>query len=94
MDVKKKVINTVLDSMQKNGRPSTSTEAITLLVLCLQEEKLLVDSPTDAKYETVEKQVFELISDDVSRYGKASSNGMGAQRAFNVLNDAGLLVKV
>lgn len=93
MSIKNKVIDTILDSMAKNGRPSTSSEAIELLIECLQGEKLLVDTPTDAKYETVDNQVYWLISDDVTHYGKASSNGMGAQRAYNVLFDAGLLVK-
>lgn len=91
MNIKKKVIDTVLDSMAKNGRPSTSSEAIELLIGCLQEENLLVIQPTDSKYETVEAQVYWLISDDVTKYGKASSNGMGAQRAYNILSEAKLL---
>ena len=91
MSIKNKVIETVLESMAKNGRPSTSGEAIDLLTACLQEANLLVAVPTDSKYENVKSQVYWLISDDVTRYGKASSNGMGAQRAYNVLSDAGLI---
>lgn len=89
--VKSKVIDVVLDSMAKNGRPSTSAEAIDLLTQCLQDANLLVSSPTDDGYDSVKAQVFALISEDVSRYGKASSNGMGAQRAYNVLADADLI---
>lgn len=90
--IKRKVIDTVLDSMDKHGRPSTSSEAIELLIECLQTENLLVDTPTDDKYDTVSAQVYWLISDDITQYGKASSNGLGAQRAYNILSDAELLV--
>lgn len=89
--VKSKVIDVILDSMSKNGRPSTSSEAIDLLTQCLQDADLLVDKPTDSGYDSVKAQVFDLISQDVSHYGKASSNSMGAQRAYNVLSDAGLV---
>lgn len=93
MDVKQQVIDAILQSMDVNGRPSTSSKAIELLTECLQSEGLLVGTPTEPNYASVDEQVYALISHDVTRYGKASSNGMGAQRAYNVLFDAGLLVK-
>lgn len=92
MTTKNKVINTILTSIETNGRPSTSDKAIELLITCLDENDLLVDYPTDAKYATVDSQVYWLISDDVTKYGKASSNNMGAQRAYNILSQAKLIV--
>ena len=91
MSIKQKVIETILTSIENNGRPSTSDKAIELLIGCLEANRLLVDSPTDAKYETVNTQVYWLISTDITQYGKASSNNIGAQRAYNLLADAGLI---
>lgn len=89
--VKEKFINTVLKSMDENGRPSTSDKAIELLVKCLRQENLIISNPTVAKYATAEEQIFDLISKDITTYGKASSNSIGAQRAYNLLSEAGLL---
>lgn len=91
MSIKQKVIKTILTSIEENGRPSTSDKAIEKLIECLEGAELLVDSPTDAKYETVDTQVYWLISTDITKYGKASSNNIGAQRAYNLLSDAGLI---
>ena len=89
--MKEQVVDTILESMAKNGRPSTSDKAIEKLIECLEDAKLLVGTPTDSKYETVDTQVYWLISTDVMQYGKASSNHIGAQRAYNVLSEAGLI---
>lgn len=91
MSNKEKVIDTILYSMEVNGRPSTSDKAIELLVGCLQEANLIVDNPTVAKYATTEEQIYNLISEDITTYGKASSNSMGAQRAYNILSEAKLI---
>lgn len=93
MDVKQQVIDAILQSMDMNGRPSTSSKAIELLTECLKSEGLLVGVPTESNYASVDEQVYVLISHDVTRYGKASSNSIGAQRAYNVLNEANLIVK-
>ena len=91
MSIKQKVIETILTSIEENGRPSTSDKAIELLIECLEVNNLLVEAPTNKVYETVDAQVYWLISTDVTQYGKASSNSMGAQRAYNVLSEAGLI---
>lgn len=91
MTIKNKVIDTILESIEKNGRPSTSDKAIEKLITCLEEASLLVNKPTDEKYDTVESQIYSLISTDITQYGKASSNNIGAQRAYNLLSEAGLI---
>lgn len=91
MSIKNKVIDTILTSIEENGRPSTSDKAIEALIKCLEENNLLVDTPTAKNYESVDAQVYWLISTDITQYGKASSNSIGAQRAYNLLADAGLL---
>lgn len=91
MTIKNKVIDTILESMEKNGRPSTSGKAIEKLIDCLEEASLLVSKPTDAQYANVESQIYSLISTDITQYGKASSNSLGAQRAYNLLSEAGLI---
>lgn len=77
--------------MDENGRPSTSDKAIEMLILCLRKDQLLKTNPTNTKYATVEEQIFDLISEDITTYGKASSNSLGAQRAYNIISEAGLL---
>lgn len=91
MSVKDKVISTILESIKVNGRPSTSDKAIEKLIICLEEADLLVGEPTATHYETVDAQIYWLISTDITQYGKASSSNIGAQRAYNVLSEAGLL---
>lgn len=91
MSSKEKIIDTILYSMEINGRPSTSDKAIELLVDCLRKENLIVSNPTVAKYATTEEQIYSLISEDITTYGKASSNSMGAQRAYNILVEAKLI---
>lgn len=91
MTTKNKTINTIMKSIEENGRPSDSDKAMTLLIKCLDENNLIVKNPTDSKYATVETQVYKLISNDVARYGKASSSSMGAQRAYNLLYEAQLI---
>lgn len=91
MSIKQKVIETILTSIEENGRPSTSDKAIEMLIKCLEENNLLVETPTDAKYATVDTQVYWLISTDITQYGKASTSNIGAQRAYNLLADAGLI---
>ena len=80
-----------MKSIEENGRPSTSDKAIILLIKCLNESNLIVKNPTDSKYETVETQIYKLISNDVATYGKASSSSIGAQRAYNLLYEAQLI---
>lgn len=79
------------EAIMVRRRPSDSDKAITLLIKCLDENNLIVKNPTDSKYATVETQVYKLISNDVARYGKASSSSMGAQRAYNLLYEAQLI---
>lgn len=93
MNTKSKVINTIVESIETYGRPSESDTALEKLIIMLEERKLLVESPTDSSYETVETQVYWLINTDIINYGKASSVNMGAQRAYNLLEEAKLIAE-
>lgn len=89
-DLKTEVTEAILDSVERLGHSSTSSQGGERAYDCLSAAGLLTDRFDD---ETLKDKVVEAILKDVNSYGKATSTYIGAQRAFHALYQAGLLKK-